>query len=95
MVPLEHEYKLMGMAPYADEKRADEVCRKLKALFTFDGASAYAAKTWGFQDALFRMSWEEPSHRRLLELEGLRQWLPPRESNYESLRTALDEIGGW
>lgn len=41
MVPLEHEYKLMGMAPYADEKRASEVAAKLKALFTFEGASKY------------------------------------------------------
>ena len=60
------------------------------ALPTLDEARARA-----FQDALFAMSWEEPSHRRLLELEGLRQWLPPRETGYESLRVALDEIGGW
>jgi len=60
------------------------------ALPTLDEARARA-----FQDALFKMSWEEPSHRRLLELEGLRQWLPPRETGYESLRAALDEIGGW
>ena len=60
------------------------------ALPTLDDALARA-----FQDALFKMSWEVPSHRRLLELEGLRQWLPPRETGYESLRVALDEIGGW
>jgi len=48
-----------------------------------------------FQEALFRMSWEVPSHRRVLELEGLRQWLPPRETGYVSLRAALDEIEGW
>ena len=60
------------------------------ALPTLDDARVRA-----FQDALFAMSWEEPSHRRLLELEGLRQWLPPREAGYESLRAALDEIGGW
>jgi ABC-type phosphate/phosphonate transport system substrate-binding protein len=48
-----------------------------------------------FQDALLRMSWEVPSHRRLLELEGLQQWLPARETGYESLRQALDESGGW
>ena len=41
MVPLEHEYKLMGMAPYADEKCAGAVCQKLKSLFTFDGAPTY------------------------------------------------------
>jgi carbamoyltransferase len=39
MVPLEHEYKLMGMAPYADERRAAAVERKLRALFTYEGAS--------------------------------------------------------
>jgi ABC-type phosphate/phosphonate transport system substrate-binding protein len=60
------------------------------ALPTLDEARARS-----FQDALFGMTWEEPSHRRLLELEGLRQWLPPRETGYESLRTALDESGGW
>jgi ABC-type phosphate/phosphonate transport system substrate-binding protein len=60
------------------------------ALPSLDDARARA-----FQDALFRMSWDEPSHRRLLELEGLRQWLPPRETGYESLRAALDTSGGW
>ncbi|MCW5969298.1 MAG: hypothetical protein KIT57_12360 [Blastocatellales bacterium] len=41
MVPLEHEYKLMGMAPYADEKRASAIAAKLRDLFTFEGASSY------------------------------------------------------
>jgi ABC-type phosphate/phosphonate transport system substrate-binding protein len=42
-----------------------------------------------FQRALFAMSWENPKHRRLLELEGLKQWLPPREEGYASLIAAL------
>lgn len=48
-----------------------------------------------FQRALFRMRWDNPQHRRLLELEGLRQWLPPRDEGYTSLRSALDEQGLW
>src|SRR5205807_5995810 len=36
MVPLEHEYKLMGLAPYADPGGADQVFRELAALFHFD-----------------------------------------------------------
>jgi ABC-type phosphate/phosphonate transport system substrate-binding protein len=60
------------------------------ALDTLDASRARA-----FQDALFAMSWEDPAHRRLLELEGLKQWVPPRETGYESLRAALDEGGGW
>lgn len=37
MVPLEHEYKVMGMAPYAEAKGAERVCADLKKLFEFDG----------------------------------------------------------
>jgi ABC-type phosphate/phosphonate transport system substrate-binding protein len=48
-----------------------------------------------FQRALFAMSWDVPGHRRILELEGLRQWLPPREEGYESLRSALDRDRLW
>lgn len=60
------------------------------ALPDFDAGRARA-----FSDALLAMRWDEPAHRRLLELEGLRQWLPPREEGYASLRRALDEDGGW
>lgn len=42
-----------------------------------------------FKKALFAMRWEVPEHRRLLELEGLKAWMPPRESGYESLQQAL------
>jgi carbamoyltransferase len=41
MVPLEHEYKLMGMAPYADEDRVEVVCRKLRSLFGFEDPNPY------------------------------------------------------
>jgi carbamoyltransferase len=44
MVPLEHEYKLMGMAPYAETKGAEKVFRDLKTLFEFDGAGGIVWK---------------------------------------------------
>jgi phosphonate transport system substrate-binding protein len=53
------------------------------------------SKRQGFERALFGMRWEDPKHRRLLELEGLREWLPPREDGYHSLRRALDEGNLW
>ncbi|MHC4887673.1 MAG: carbamoyltransferase C-terminal domain-containing protein, partial [Planctomycetota bacterium] len=37
MIPLEHEYKLMGLAPYADPGRAEAVCRILEGLLEVDG----------------------------------------------------------
>ena len=36
MVPLEHEYKLMGMAPYATPRRAETLSNQLKSLVEFD-----------------------------------------------------------
>ena len=48
-----------------------------------------AGKIERFQKALFGMKWEIPEHRRLLELEGLKVWMPPREAGYDSLRDAL------
>jgi phosphonate transport system substrate-binding protein len=54
-----------------------------------------AAKAEGFERALFAMRWDDPRHRRILELEGLKEWMPPRESGYASLIAALDTQGGW
>lgn len=42
-----------------------------------------------FKKALFAMKWENPQHRRLLELEGLKEWMPPREEGYDSLKAAM------
>jgi phosphonate transport system substrate-binding protein len=48
-----------------------------------------AGKIDRFKKALFGMKWDVPEHRRLLELEGLKAWMPPRETGYDSLRNAL------
>jgi ABC-type phosphate/phosphonate transport system substrate-binding protein len=48
-----------------------------------------------FQQALFSMSWADPCHRKLLELEGLKEWVAPRETGYESLWAALTEQAAW
>jgi ABC-type phosphate/phosphonate transport system substrate-binding protein len=50
-------------------------------------------KIEAFRTALFAMRWDNPNHRKLLELEGLREWLPPREQGYRSLEAALKEQG--
>ncbi len=48
-----------------------------------------------FQTTLFAMSWDDPAHRRVLELEGLRKWMPAREEGYDTLREALDQEQYW
>ncbi|MBA2319879.1 MAG: PhnD/SsuA/transferrin family substrate-binding protein, partial [Deltaproteobacteria bacterium] len=42
------------------------------------------AKREAFERALFAMRWENPAHRAILELEGLKEWMPPREQGYAS-----------
>ncbi len=44
-----------------------------------------------FVDLLLAMRWDDPHVRPLLELEGLRQWLPGRTSGYAQLERAVDE----
>ena len=54
-----------------------------------------ADRTEAFQRALFGMDWDNPKHRKILEMEGLRRWLPPREEGYAKLIEALDAQNAW
>ncbi|MDQ3275094.1 MAG: PhnD/SsuA/transferrin family substrate-binding protein [Actinomycetota bacterium] len=40
-------------------------------------------------DRLLAMDWDNPDHRPILELEGLRQWVPPQLDGYASLFEAV------
>ncbi len=44
---------------------------------------------------LFEMRWNNPKHRKYLEVEGHRQWLPGRDGGYTQLVAALDDQRGW
>ena len=46
MVPLEHEYKIMGMEPYCDQARAEQFRDELNELFCFDSATSL---TWAYR----------------------------------------------
>jgi len=77
---------------------------KLEVLYTTPGfdhcmfdahPNADQGKLAAFSKALFAMKWEVPEHRRLLELEGLKEWMPPRDEGYVTLREALDQQAYW
>jgi phosphonate transport system substrate-binding protein len=57
------------------------------------GPSADPAVTARFAELLLGMDYGDPDLRPLLDLEGLKQWLPPRLSGYEQLERAVDEAG--
>jgi phosphonate transport system substrate-binding protein len=42
---------------------------------------------------LFAMDWDNPAHRMIMELEGLKAWVPPRLDGYESLFAAVHQQG--
>jgi carbamoyltransferase len=54
MVPLEHEYKLMGLAPYASEKAAKAVFDDLDRIMRVDGMTW--ARTGGFPPTYYSYS---------------------------------------
>lgn len=56
-----------------------------------DGAPA--ALVARFEELLLSMSWDDPQVRPLLELEGLRQWVPGRTSGYAPLARAVERFG--
>lgn len=94
----------VGDLVWAGEQAAGRVdAGKIEVLWTtpgFDHCMFDALPTLpkekleGFRRALFAMRWDDPRHRRLMELEGLHEWAPPREEGYESLRAALAATGG-
>jgi phosphonate transport system substrate-binding protein len=57
------------------------------------GPSAGTSLTDRFAESLLGMDYGDPDLRPLLDLEGLKQWLPPRLSGYEQLERAVDEAG--
>ncbi len=46
-----------------------------------------------FVALLLEMSWDDPAVRPLLDMEGLKRWLPGRTSGYAQLERAVDRFG--
>ena len=44
-------------------------------------------------EALFAMRYDEPSHREMMDLEGLKAWLPGRTTGFAALAAAVDAEG--
>lgn len=48
-------------------------------------------RTGPWVERLMAMDWDNPDHRTILEMEGLRQWVQPRLEGYDSLFAAVTE----
>ena len=51
------------------------------------GLPGDAERAW--LDALFAMRYDEPSHREMMDLEGLKAWLPGRTTGFTALSEAV------
>ena len=56
-------------------------------------ASTPEERTSAWVEALLRMDYDDPEHRRLLDLEGLKRWVPGRTEGYRTLFEAVEEQG--
>ena len=43
-----------------------------------------------FLEALFKMTYDNPKHREMMDMEGLKAWLPGRTSGFELLASAVE-----
>jgi phosphonate transport system substrate-binding protein len=57
------------------------------------GPAADAALAGRFRELLLGMSYADPELRPLLDLEGLKEWRPPRLEGYQQLERAVEESG--
>jgi ABC-type phosphate/phosphonate transport system substrate-binding protein len=42
--------------------------------------------------ALFSMSYDNPKHREMMDMEGLKAWMPPRTTGFDLLAEAVDKF---
>lgn len=73
--------------------------RILKSTDKFDHCVFTATETLSsenrtrFLNVLFSMSYDNPEHRKMMDLEGLKSWLPGRTSGFGALTEAVERLG--
>ena len=56
-----------------------------------EGFPAEVQKRW--TDVLLSMSYDDPKHREMMDMEGLKAWMPGRTSGFELLSSAIEHQG--
>ncbi len=51
------------------------------------------AKSDAFVETLLKMDYENPAHRRILEMEGLKRWVKGDRKGYDAVFAAIDSLG--
>jgi phosphonate transport system substrate-binding protein len=53
------------------------------------------AREKSFVEALFSMSYDDPKHREMMDMEGLKAWMPGRATGYEWVSRAVTSLDYW
>jgi ABC-type phosphate/phosphonate transport system substrate-binding protein len=81
-----------GFAPAAELEVAWRSPTYYHCNFTaLPSLDAELAASWG--DALLAMSYDDPSMRSAMDLEGVKRWLPGDKAGYVDLTEAMREQG--
>jgi carbamoyltransferase len=89
MVPLEHEYKLMGMAPYASPRQAEKVCADLVRLIEFGGVGGV---TWHRRSGVLPLSSAHRYLEKLCRLQRFDHVMWRLAESYRGLSSAMGEM---
>lgn len=82
-----------GLLPAGSVRVAAQTPAYDHCTMTAGPAAASNADTARFGKLLLGMDYADPALRPLLDLEGLKEWRPPRLSGYAPLERAVDEAG--
>lgn len=85
-----HVFANEGTLPAGSSRILAHTCAFDHCNFT-TSPGAPEDKVSRFTELLLGMRWEDPEVRPLLELEGLKAWLPGRTSGYALLERAVDD----
>jgi ABC-type phosphate/phosphonate transport system substrate-binding protein len=44
-----------------------------------------------WKEALFQMRYDNPEHREMMDMEGLKEWMPERTTGYAALAEAVEQ----
>ena len=90
---LDQQYSRTGSDPWGLDWRPSQAARYHHMLDARTSLTEQRAQP--FQRLLLDMRWNNPKHRKLLELEGARQWVVGRDSGYTHLEAALEDQRAW
>ena len=90
VIQVGHRRGRVHLANFDDIHKLMELDTRLHNMEVCNGMTGMSTPLYGsMAPGMHEKPVTDSEHRRLLELEGLKVWMPPREEGYGSLKAAL------